>query len=131
MSSSDAPGVITVDGAGPSRWIVALHGEHDMTNRDRLHEKLAPLLTQATFVVVDLSPATFIDSSIVKELIAGHEQVDDVPAQQLAIVAPKDGFARRVLDLMQADGVLRIFEDHDAAFASLRPANPREAAAHD
>ena len=131
MSSSDAPGIVTVDGVGPSHWIVALHGEHDMTNRDRLHEKLAPLLTQATFVVVDLSPATFIDSSIVKELIAAHEQADDVPAQQFAIVAPKDGFARRVLDLMQADAVLCIFEDHDAAFASLGVANPGEAAAHD
>jgi anti-anti-sigma factor len=110
MSSSYTPGIVTVDRVGPSSWIVALRGEHDIANSDRLRIELATILAQGTAVIVDLSDATFIDSSTVKELIAAQERIDEVATEQLAIVAPKGGFARRVLDLLQTDRVLRIYE---------------------
>ena len=113
--ASYAPGIVTVDRVGPSSWIVALQGEHDLTNSDRLRAELATIFAQGTAVILDLSAATFIDSSIVKELIAAQERVDGVSTEQLAVVAPKDGFPRRVLDLLQTYRVLHICEDrHDA-----------------
>jgi anti-anti-sigma regulatory factor len=119
MSSSYAPGIVTVDRVGPSRWIVVLQGEHDMTNSDLLRTELATIFAQGTAVIVDLSGATFIDSSTVKELIAVQERIHEIPTEQLAIVAPKDGFARRVLDLLHTDHVLRIFQNRDDALRLL------------
>jgi anti-anti-sigma factor len=118
LMSSNAPGIVTVDRVGPSTWIVELHGEHDMTNSDRLRAELAMIFAQGTTVVIDLSAATFIDSSTVHELVAAQRRVDEVPNESLAIVAPKDGFAARVLDLLQAHTVLPIFETRADALRS-------------
>jgi anti-sigma B factor antagonist len=118
MSSSYAPGVVTVDRVGSSSWMVTLQGEHDLTNSDRLRAELTAIFAYGTTVIVDLSAATFVDSSIVQELVAAQERIADVPTEQLAIVAPKDGFPRRVLDLLQTDGVLRIVETRDDALRS-------------
>jgi anti-anti-sigma factor len=123
MSSSYAPGIVTVDRVGPTSWIVALVGEHDTSNSDRLREELATIFAQGTAVIVDTSAATFIDSSTVRELVAAQERVEEVATEQLAIVAPKDGFARRVLDLLQAEHVLHIFETRDNALRSFEPRN--------
>ena len=123
--ASYAPGIVTVDRVGPSSWIVALQGEHDLTNSYRLRAELAAIFAQATEVIVDLSAATFIDSSIVKELVAAQEQVDGVSTEQLAVVAPKDGFPRRVLDLLQTHGVLRICDDREDALRLLETRDAR------
>ncbi len=117
--SSYAPGIVTVDRVGSSSWIVALLGEHDLTNSDQLRTELATIFAQGTAVIIDLSAATFIDSAIVKELVAAQERVDGVSTEQLAVVAPTDGFPRRVLDLLQTDRVLRICEDRDDALRLL------------
>jgi anti-anti-sigma factor len=124
MSSSYAPGIVTVDRVGRSSWIAALQGEHDMTNSDQLRAELGTIFAHGTAVIVDLSAATFIDSSTVRELIAAQERADDVPTEELAIVAPRDGFARRVLDLLQADRVLRIFENREEALRALQASRP-------
>ena len=123
MASSEAPGIVKVGRLGRSTWVVALIGEHDMTNRDRLREKLAPLLRGDTAIVIDLSAATFIDSSTVKELIAAQERAEGVPTLQLAVIAPRDGFAKRVLDMLQTGAVLPIFETRAEALASSSPAS--------
>ncbi len=127
--SSYAPGVVTVDRVGPSSWIVTLQGEHDMTNSGQLRAELASIFAQGTAVIVDLSASTFVDSSTVRELMAAQERVDDVPTEELAIVAPKDGFPRRVLDLLRADRALRIFENREEAlraFANHESGETRE-----
>ena len=107
---SYAPGSVTVDRVGPLTWIVELRGEHDMTNADRLRSELADIFTQATTVVVDLTGATFIDSVIVGELLHAQQRVDETPSEHLAIVAPTTGFPVRVLELLQTDGILHVFE---------------------
>ena len=123
MSPLYAPGIVAVDRVGPSTWVVALQGEHDTTNSRRLREELATIFAQGTAVIVDLSAATFIDSSTVRELVAAQERVEEVPTEQLVVVAPKPGFARRVLDLLQAEHVLPIFETRDNALRSFEPRN--------
>jgi len=116
--SSYAPGTVTVDRVGPSTWVVALQGEHDTTNSDRLREELATIFAQGTAVGVDMSAATFIDSATVRELVAAQERAEEVPTEQIVVVAPKDGFARRVLDLLDVGGVVEIFESRDTALRS-------------
>jgi anti-anti-sigma regulatory factor len=115
-----ARGVVTVEPAGAASWVVALVGEHDASNRAWLAEKLAET-AEATAVIVDMSAATFIDSSTVKELVIAKERLDDASARQIAVVAPKDGFARGVLDLLHAERIFCMFETREDALRACEP----------
>jgi anti-anti-sigma factor len=113
--SSYTPGTVTVDHVGPSTWVVALHGEHDLATTDQLRGELDAIFAQGTSVVVDFSDATFIDSAVVRELMRASHRVDHDPAECLVIVAPRGGFPRRVLDLLAIDRLVQIFSSRDAA----------------
>lgn len=108
MSLTDAS--LTVDRVGQSLWIVGLHGEHDLSTVAHLRDELAALFAEATTLVVDLSDATFIDSSVVRELILAQQRVDEDDQEQLAIIAPQEGFPARVIELAGADRLFCLFE---------------------
>jgi anti-anti-sigma regulatory factor len=112
---SYTPGTVTVDRVGASTWTVALHGEHDLTSTDQLRVELDAIFAQGTSVVVDFSDATFIDTAVVRELMYANQRVDHDPNEYLVIVAPRGGFPRRVLDLLDIDRLVQIFPSRDAA----------------
>lgn len=116
--SSYTPGTVTVDHVDPSTWIVALHGEHDLTTTDGVRAELDAIFAQGTTVVVDFSDSTFIDSAFVRALMDAQHRVDQTPTEQLAVVAPPGGFPRRVLDLLDVGRVVDLFESRDAALRS-------------
>jgi anti-anti-sigma factor len=103
-------GSVRVDRVGDSLWIVELHGEHDLCTAPSLHGELATIFAQGTTVVVDLSETTFVDSSILSELISAQRLVDDDEDKRLAIVAPRDRFPARLLDMVSATHLFAIFE---------------------
>ena len=49
--------------------VVALHGEHDLTTREQFASLLSTEITDNELVVVDVSEADFIDSSVCHNLI--------------------------------------------------------------
>ena len=57
-------------------WVLTLHGEHDVSTEPSLAEELERVAAAGGPVVVDLSDAQFIDSSILRVLVsaAGREQ---------------------------------------------------------
>lgn len=54
--------------------VVELHGEHDIAERDKLSSVLSDLVARNQLVVVDVSDATFIDSSVLHELSSAEKQ---------------------------------------------------------
>ena len=62
---------IVVDSVDSGVSVVAVHGEHDVYTAPTLREHLSSLLEDGTPVVVDLTPATFLDSSILGVLLGG------------------------------------------------------------
>jgi anti-sigma B factor antagonist len=52
----------------PGQAVVELTGEHDLVTKDALRELLASLIAENDLVVVDLSAAEFIDSSVLHNL---------------------------------------------------------------
>ena len=49
--------------------VVELHGEHDLETKAMLEELLASLIEENELVVVDISQAEFIDSSVLHNLL--------------------------------------------------------------
>ena len=114
-------GDIRVEPAGGDLWIVSLRGEHDFSNVADLDEALRRVHTHGTRVVLDLSEASFIDSSVIGSVV--REARDDArrPGDDLAVVAPTESQARRVLDLVHVECV-RIAESREDALTAIRAA---------
>ena len=98
-------------------------GEHDVSTAGHLHETLEAIFAQGTSVVIDLSAATFIDSSILSEIVRAQRRVNHDPGEQLAVVAPAGGFAARLLALVGGlDTLMRVFESRADALRSFEGA---------
>jgi anti-anti-sigma factor len=118
MSDLDV-GRIVVDKLGWSLWVVELDGEHDLSNVGKFQAVLAGIFAEGTTVVVDLSGVTFLDSSVLSELILAQQRVDGDPGEELAIVAPRDGVAARLIDLVDAGRMFSMFETRAKALQSI------------
>ncbi|HEY3766386.1 MAG TPA: STAS domain-containing protein [Gaiellales bacterium] len=103
-----------IKGAG---WIVELTGEHDISTCDELRAELDRLDGVGTRVVVDLSRATYIDSSVIAELVRAARRSDGDAGGVFAVVAPWGCPAAVVLGLVDADR--RLFPTFESCGAAL------------
>jgi len=105
-----------IDGA---TCLVHLEGEHDVSSAPHLRETLDRLYETGSYVVVDLTWATFIDSTILGELIRAYLRTGESPNEKMAIVAPPGSPAAKLFDLVDAPNTcFPVFESSDAAMAS-------------
>jgi anti-sigma B factor antagonist len=96
---------------------VAVAGEVDLANADRLREALRSALEEARMVLVDLEACTFIDSvglSVLVEAARGGEGADEV----LCIVSPSAA-VRRLIELTQLETLIPVFDSEADATARL------------
>ena len=124
LRADTTSGGIGVEQGGGDLWIVSLRGEHDVSNVADLDEALRRVHTHGTRVVLDLSEASFIDSSVIASVV--REARDDArkPGDDLAVVAPTGSQPRRVLELVHVECV-RIVERREDAITAMALAHPR------
>ena len=112
-------GRINVEKVGESGWIVALDGEHDISTVAALQDELAAIFALGTTLLIDLTAATFIDSSILAQLILAQRRVDQNDGEHLAVVAPAGGPAARLIDLVGVGRLFAIFQTRSDAMRAL------------
>jgi anti-sigma B factor antagonist len=78
--------------------VLTISGEHDLSTAPNLRRRLDSLLDEGAITIIDLSPATFIDSSILGVILDGRRRAADRNV----------GFA--VVHSNGADGVDRVLE---------------------
>jgi anti-sigma B factor antagonist len=78
--------------------VLTVSGEHDLSTAPNLRRQLESLLDEETAAVIDLSPATFIDSSILGVILDGRRRATD------------SGIAFAVVHTNGADAVDRVLE---------------------
>jgi anti-anti-sigma factor len=96
-----------------------IRGEVDMSNVTDLASAIEEALpNDAPFVVVDLTETTYLDSAGVQLLfrVAGRLRSR---RHQVAIVAPRDGPVRAVLDLVGLAALVTLFERSEDVPATL------------
>jgi anti-sigma B factor antagonist len=88
--------------------VLTISGEHDLSTAPNLRRRLDGLLDERTATVVDLSPATFIDSSILGVILDGRRRAAE--AQIGFAVARSNGSnaVDRVLDVTGLRGELPV-----------------------
>src|SRR5690349_10521755 len=94
--------------------VVSLYGEHDFSSAPLLRERLADVRGASGRIVVDLSAANFIDSTIAGALVDAF--LADTPPR-LRFVIPAATFPRRVFFRMGFGGGLPVYERLEDALA--------------
>lgn len=96
--------------------VVALSGELDIAATSSLRTCVEEAAGRRG-LVIDLSGATFLDSSMLKELLRANSELDRYETQVvLAGIAPA---VQRVLDLTRTTDLFTVAEDRRAALALL------------
>jgi anti-sigma B factor antagonist len=104
------------------RWLVSLEGEHDLSTAQDLGDKLRGIFSTGTTVVIDLTAATFIDSSALGVLIKADRYAQEHDCEQVGIVIGEDTPPERLFALVGAHRVLTTFTSADEAFAHFESA---------
>ena len=106
---------IALDQAGRELWLVVVGGEQDLATIDQLREQIE---IAGGDIVVDMTQATFIDSSIAALLVEHglRPSGDDV---SIALVIPAAGFPAKVLRLLEIYDRLPAFESRADALRAL------------
>jgi anti-anti-sigma factor len=70
-------------------------------------------------VIVDLTQVEFMDSSVLRALAYGAQQSEQHVEHSIRIVAPREGFPRRLLALTGVDKRVSISETRAVALAAV------------
>jgi len=109
---------IALDQIGRELWLVVVGGEQDMATVGRLREEIERAELAGGDIVIDLSQATFIDSSVARLLVEHglRPTRDDV---SIALMIPAAGFPTKVLQLLEVYDKLPVFESRADALRAL------------
>jgi len=118
-------GQIIVDHAQGAS-IVALCGEHDVSTAPAVQSELDAILATEANVVVDLTEATFIDSSIVRVIYVAT--TNSTPARRIAVTAPPDTMPRRLFEALALPDTVLTFTSRAAAMSYIRDSQESEEA---
>jgi anti-sigma B factor antagonist len=70
-------GELALERKDQSLAVLTISGEHDLSTAPNLRRRLDALLDEGVATVVDLSPATFIDSSILGVILDGRRRATE------------------------------------------------------
>jgi anti-anti-sigma factor len=90
--------------------VVTLYGEHDLATKPRLETVVAAVARPGASVVIDVTPASFIDSTVVGAVMYAAKNAD-----VLAVVAPEGTPCRRLLAVVGIDVLARVCASQDQA----------------
>jgi anti-sigma B factor antagonist len=74
ISAHVRTGELALERTNQGLAVLTISGEHDLSTAPNLRRRLDGLLGEGTATVVDLSPATFIDSSILGVILDGRRR---------------------------------------------------------
>ncbi len=97
--------------------VLALVGEHDLSTVDALSDEVDRQFREASHVVIDLTRATFVDSTVICALALGGEHARARSACRFAVVAPPDSFVRKVFDVVDLRSIMPTYETLEEALA--------------
>jgi anti-sigma B factor antagonist len=114
------PNRIELDRSDSGAVVVVLSGEHDVYTAPTLRDQIASVIAQRVPFVIDLTPATFVDSSVLRVLLEARRQAEE---EGLGFaVALGDGEAPGVRRILEVTGLMPVFPVLPARDAALEAA---------
>ena len=104
--------------------IVAMPAQIDVTNSERVYDRLyAALVSGAGVIIADFTATTFCDSAGMNRLVTIHKRAVSREAQ-FWLVLPPVGTVRRVLKLLGLDQLLPVYSTVAEATAAAKALVP-------
>jgi anti-sigma B factor antagonist len=118
-------GDFQVERSDDGRAIVVISGEHDLYTAPNLRDQLEALREQGEGVVIDLSHATFIDSSVLGVLVEACRRArEEGVGCELALRGGSEAVSR-VLDVTGLRRALPVHPSRAAALGAVGDEGPR------
>jgi anti-sigma B factor antagonist len=112
---------IELDRSDDGVAVVVVEGEHDVYTAPSLNERLDSLLEEHTPFVVDLTAATFVDSSVIRVLLEARRRAEETNVGFAVALGQDDsGPVRRVLDITGLVPLLPIYPTREEAIEAAR-----------
>jgi len=112
MNSVEPAFTLTARRVSEGYFLVALTGEWDLYNQPEVDSKLQEAVAAGEqLIVVDLSEATYIDSSVLGALVGARERLK-AGGGEVAIVTA-DPQMRKIFEITGLDGVFTLHESID------------------
>jgi anti-sigma B factor antagonist len=116
----DANPIVLDDTAGDV-VIVVVEGEHDIYTAPTLRDRLDEAIGRGGGVVVDLTGATFVDSSVLGALLdARRRSLESGQGFVVCVGEAVEPGVQRILDITGLVPVLPVINGRDAAIATAR-----------
>jgi anti-anti-sigma regulatory factor len=114
----DDPGICTQHMA-EHVWRVALSGEHDLSDVAEVEQAIANVFAAGSVLIVDLTEATLIDSTVMNAILYAHELATTTREHNVAVIATPESHTRRALEI-GLDGYINVYDSLPAALAAVR-----------
>ncbi len=98
--------------------VLAMYGEHDISTAPELRLEIERIADAGDDVIVDLSEAEFIDSSIVGVLVDGYRRSNDGGRGSFVAVAAPGGPVARLFDLVSISDLIPLYPTRAAALSA-------------
>ena len=86
-----------VSPSGEDMWIVTLEGEYDLANAEQVDEALERAFDAGSTLILDLRPATFIDSIVIGKIAHARLRADGSRGtHRLAVVVDRYSHTARI-----------------------------------
>jgi anti-sigma B factor antagonist len=106
--------------------VLELEGEHDIYTAPKLRDRLGELVETGPGVVVDLSGASFVDSSILGALLNARQRaVDARKGFAVCLTSQSAAAVRRVFEMTGLSETLPVLPDLDRAIATAASGPPK------
>jgi len=116
----DANPILLDDSAGDV-VVVVVEGEHDIYTAPTLRERLDEALERGGGIVVDLTKATFVDSSVLGALLDARRRALDAGQPYVVSIGEEvEPGVRRILDITGLVPVLPVVNGREQAMAAAR-----------
>jgi anti-sigma B factor antagonist len=99
--------------------VLTISGEHDLSTAPNLRRRLDGLLDEGTATVVDLSAATFIDSSILGAILDGRRRAGEAGVGFAVVHSNGADSVDRVLEVTGLRAELPVHTHRDEAFSKV------------
>jgi anti-anti-sigma factor len=91
---------VTLEQLTADIWVVSLFGEHDISMVDALRDRLDEAFTNDPRLIIDLTEATFVDSTVLGVLFAvTNHTAGSVARETLALVVTPGSTVHRTIAL--------------------------------
>jgi anti-sigma B factor antagonist len=117
---SDSPSfqpTIEVRSPQPHAALVVLGGEHDLYSADQLQQTFDETLAGSDLLIVDLSAAEFIDSTIIGVLVETMKKADELDRKFIVVLGTAPA-VERILDVTGVLPLLNVVPTVERALAA-------------